>query len=94
MATHTVQINWTASADAVSGYNVYEGTAPGNESATAVNGATLITGNTYTATVPAPGVYSFVVTSVENGAESVHSNEIIATVKPFPPTAVILGTIN
>lgn len=94
MGTHTVVINWTPSTDAVSGYNVYEGTAAGNETTTPVNGASLITGSSYTATVAGPGVYSFVVTSFENGAESVHSNEIIATVKPFPPTGVTLGAIN
>ena len=94
MATHTVQINWTKSTDAVDGYNVYEGTAPGNESSTPLNGTTLVVANTYTVTVPSPGVYSFVITSVENGAESVKSNEVVATVRPFPPSAVVLGTIS
>lgn len=94
MATHTVELSWTASTDAVQGYNVYDAVnAPGTEAAPSLNGNSLITGTSYTATVPGPGVYEFVVTSVENGAESVHSNEVSATVLPFPPTNVVLGTI-
>lgn len=91
MALHTVPISWTASTDAVNGYNVYRG-ATGAEVAPPLNGASLITGTSYSDQV-SPGVYSYVVTSVENGAESVHSNEVTATVAPFPPTNVVLGTI-
>jgi hypothetical protein len=92
---HTVTLTWTASLDTVQGYNVYMAVdAPGTEKAPALNGATLITGTTYVATVPAPGVYEFVVTSVENGAESVHSNEASATVLPFPPTNLVVSAIN
>jgi hypothetical protein len=91
MGLHTVPISWTASTDAVNGYNVYRGPA-GAEVAPALNGTTLITGTSYSDQV-SPGVYSYVVTSVENGAESVHSNEVTATVPPFPPTNVTLGTI-
>ena len=93
--THTVTITWTPSTDTVNGYNVYEAVnAPGTEAAPALNGSTLITGTTYVATVPGPGVYEFVVTSVENGAESIHSNEVSATVLPFPPTSVAVTAIN
>ena len=95
MATHKVTLSWTASTDAVDGYNVYMAVnAPGTEAAPAVNGSTLITGTTYTATVPSPGVYEFVVTSVENGAESNHSPEVSATVLPFPPSAILVTAIN
>jgi hypothetical protein len=95
MATHTVTLNWVASTDNVSGYNVYEAVnAPGTEAPPALNGSVLITGTTYVATVPSPGVYEFVVTSVENGAESVHSNEVSATVLPFPPTSLVVSAIN
>jgi hypothetical protein len=95
MATHKVTLSWTASTDAVDGYNVYMAVnAPGTEVPPAVNGSTLITGTTYTATVPSPGIYDFVVTSVENGAESQHSAEVIATVPPFPPTAILVSAIN
>ena len=92
---HTVTLNWTASTDAVQGYNVYMAVnAPGTEKAPALNGGTLIAATTYVASVPSPGVYEFVVTSVENGAESIHSNEVSATVLPFPPTAVVVSAIN
>ena len=95
MATHKVTLSWTASTDTVDGYNVYMAVnAPGTEKAPAVNGSTLITGTTYTATVPSPGVYEFVVTSVENGAESAHSPEVSATVPPFPPSAIVVTAIN
>jgi len=96
MATHTIVINWTASTDAVQGYNIYQAeNAPGTEKANPpINGAVLVTTNTYTATVPSPGVYEFVVTSLENGAESVVSNEVSAIVLPFPPTDVLVGAIN
>lgn len=94
MATHTITLSWTASTDNVNGYNVYQGTTPGSESATPDNGTTLVTGTTYVATVPSPGEYSFYVTSVENGAESVHSGEITAKVLPFPPSALQVTAIN
>lgn len=94
MATHAVTLSWTPSTDSVDGYNVYVASnAPGTETAPALNGSTLITGSTYVATVPSPGVYDFVVTSVEKGAESVHSNEVVATVLPFSPTNLVITAI-
>jgi hypothetical protein len=93
--SHTVSLSWTASVDAVSGYNVYMAVnAPGTEKAPALNGSTLITGTTFVAPVPGPGIYEFVVTSVENGAESIHSNEASATVLPFPPSSLVISTVN
>ena len=94
MAQHTVSLSWTASLDSVQGYNVYMAVnAPGTEAPPALNGSTLITGTSYDAVVPSPGVYQFVVTSVENGAESVHSNEVAATVLPFSPTNLVITAI-
>lgn len=90
---HTVSLSWAASADAVQGYNLYRATnAPGTEAPPPVNSA-LITGTTYTDTVPGPGAYEYVVTSMENGAESVHSNEVAALVLPFPPTDLVVTAI-
>ena len=86
----TGTLSWTASVDTVDGYNIYQGTAPGNESTTPLNTAPIV-GTSYLVTVQNPGAYSFVVTSVKAGVESVHSNEVLATVKPFPPTAVTMG---
>lgn len=95
MAQHTVNLSWTASLDAVQGYNVYEAVNnPGGEVPPALNGANLIAGTTYAAVVPGPGIYEFVVTSVENGAESVHSNEVSATVLPFSATNLLVSSIN
>lgn len=94
MVEHTVNLSWTASTDAVQGYNVYMAVnAPGTESGAPLNGSTLITGTTYAATVPAPGVYEFIVKSVENGAESGASNEVSAIVPPFPPTSLTVTSI-
>jgi len=94
MSTHVVNLSWTASTDAVNGYNVYESVnAPGTEAPPALNGTTLVTGTTYAATVPSPGIYNFIVKAVENGAESVASNEVSATVLPFPPTALVVTSI-
>jgi hypothetical protein len=96
MSTHTVALSWAASTDAVQGYNVYDAAnKPGTEKSNPpLNGATLIVGTSYVATVPSPGVYEFVVTAFENGAESVISNEVTATVLPFPPSALVVGAIN
>lgn len=92
---HSVSLSWTASVDTVQGYNVYMAVnAPGTEQAPALNGSTLITGTTFVAQVPGPGAYEFVVTSVENGAESIHSNEASAIVLPFPPTNLVVTAIN
>ena len=92
---HTVALSWTASTDTVDGYNVYMSiNSPGTEKAPALNGSTLITGTTYTASVPGPGIYDFVVTAVASGAESVHSGEVSATVLPFPPSALKITAIS
>jgi hypothetical protein len=75
---------WTASTDNPDSYNVYKGTAPGNEGATPLN-STPIVGTTYSDSSVQPGQQvSYVVTAVKSGVESAHSNEVIITV----PTAV------
>lgn len=95
MATHTVSLSWTASLDTVEGYNIYMAVnAPGTEAPPALNGSTLVAGTTFVATVPSPGVYEFVVKSVENGAESISSNEVSAIVLPFPPTSLTVSAIS
>lgn len=90
MAQHQVILNWVASTDAVAGYNVYRGTnPPGNEGATPINSA-LITGVTYTDTAVTAGEkVDYVVTAVSaSGVESVHSNEVSATVPLSPPSGL------
>lgn len=86
--SHSVTLSWTASVDPVAGYNVYRGTnPPGNEGATPINSA-LVTDVTYVDTnVTAGEKLDYVVTAVSaSGVESVHSNEVTATVPLAPPT--------
>lgn len=94
MATHTVNLSWSPSTDSAAQYNVYMSVnAPGTETAPALNGSTPITGTTYAATVPSPGIYDFIVKAVENGAESVASNEVQAVVVPFPASSLVITSI-
>lgn len=88
---HKVDLTWVASVDPVAGYNVYRGTnPPGNEGATPINTG-LVTGVTYTdLNVVAGQKLDYVVTAVSaQGVESVHSNEVTATVPLFPPTGLL-----
>lgn len=92
--SHAAILSWTASADAAANptltYNMYRGTnPPGNEGATPINAAP-ITGTTYTDSNLQPGKYDYVVTSVLNGAESVHSNEVTAVILPAAPTGLVV----
>jgi hypothetical protein len=85
-----VALSWSAPASdggsPVLGYNVYEGTAPGGESATPVNGGTLInpTTTSYTLTGVTSGTtYYFTVEAVNAVGSSPASNE--ASARPGPP---------
>jgi fibronectin type 3 domain-containing protein len=85
--SHDVILSWTASATppAVTGYNVYRGTASGGESSTALN-STLISGTTYTdENVTAGTTYYYVVKAIaSNGVTlSAPSKEAAAAV-PSP----------
>ena len=78
----------------ISGYNIYRGTnPPGNEGATPINSA-IVTGLTYVDTnVTAGEKVDYVLTSVLNGVESIHSAEVTATIPVTqadvnPPTGV------
>jgi fibronectin type 3 domain-containing protein len=86
---HTVSLTWTASADAVDGYNVYRGTSPGAEGAVPING-TLVTGTSYIDANVADGAsYDYYVTASANGIESLHSNEVQAVILPAAPTNLV-----
>jgi fibronectin type 3 domain-containing protein len=88
---HSATIVWTADAGTVAGYNVYRSTASGGEAGqAALNGATLITGTTYTdTTVSAGATYFYVVAAqASTGQQSGFSNEASGTVPtdvPNPP---------
>lgn len=85
--SHTVTLTWTASVDAVEGYNVYRGTATGAET-TKLNTA-LVTGTSFTDSAPVGGQDFYVAKSVLGGVESLASNEVSVTVPPAPPTNLV-----
>lgn len=89
---HSAVLTWVASTDAVAGYNIYRGTnPPGNEGATPINSA-LVVGTTFTDTAVTAGEkVDYVVTSVSSaGVESVHSNEVSATIPIAAPTGLAI----
>jgi hypothetical protein len=80
----TVALNWTASTGATS-YNVYRGTTPAGESATAL--ASGITTTTYTdSTAVNNTTYYYMVAAVNGGGTSPMSNEASATPVLAKPT--------
>jgi predicted phage tail protein len=91
----SVGLTWTVprsdGGSAILGYNVYEGTTPGGESATPVNGTALVTTTSCVVTDLATGtLYYFTVTAVNAYGSSAASNEASATpaVSPGPPTGL------
>ena len=87
----SVTLNWTASVDTVDGYNIYRGTAPGQEG-TKLD-ASPVTGTTFVDSTPLLGTSYYVVRSIVNGLESVNSNEITVNLRPAAPTN-LAGTAN
>lgn len=90
---HQVSLQWVASTDSVSGYNVYRSTSAGAKQ-NLLNGTTLISGTTYTDSTVTPGSWFYDVTAVENGAESAVSNSVNAVVLPAPPTNLTLVSVS
>src|ERR1035441_9471722 len=93
LSNTTVTLSWTAPSgnggSTITGYDVYEGTTPGGESTTPVNGTTLIGATSYTATGLTNGTtYYFDVQAVNLVGSSVASNEASAapTSTPTPTT--------
>jgi fibronectin type 3 domain-containing protein len=97
---HSVSLSWGASipstgstcpsgtgSTAITGYNVYRGTATGGEGSTPL--VTAITVLTYTDTTVAAGsTYFYQVTGVNCVGESSKSNEVVAVIpNPLPPSA-------
>jgi hypothetical protein len=92
----SVSLSWTAPSSnggsSITGYNVYEGTSAGHESASAVNGATLIAGTTYTVPGLTNGTtYYFTVeamngTGLSNPSGEASATPAVATAQSSPPT--------
>jgi hypothetical protein len=81
--SHSVTLNWTASASTVAGYNVYRSSVSGGQY-TKLN-SSLITGTTFTdSAVQAGQTYYYVTTAVDSSnVESADSNEVSAVI-PTP----------
>jgi fibronectin type 3 domain-containing protein len=87
-----VSLSWAAppatGGPAATGYNVYEGTAPGHEAGTPINGPTPVTGTNYVATDLSNGTkYYFEVTALNSAGEGSPSGEASATPTAGPPGA-------
>ena len=95
--SHSVVLNWTASADGVDGYNILRGTVAGAENATSINSA-LITGTTFTDVGPfnnGLGPYFYTAFAVKGSQVSVHSNETPAVfLPPAPPTNLAVSSVS
>lgn len=85
---HSVSISWTASTDAVDGYNVYKGSAAGAE--TVKVNAALITTDSFVDANASLGTSFYAVKSSLGGVESLLSNSIEAVILPAAPTNVVL----
>ncbi len=92
-----IGLNWTAVAG-VSGYNVYRRTMPdGVASTTPLNGATLVTGQTFSdSTATGGATYEYFVRAVAGspGVSSDPSNRLTAKVvtRPAPPAGTVTAT--
>lgn len=81
---HEITISWTPVPGATS-YNIFRGTAPGNES-TVPYASVNAPNTTFVDTqVFAGRVYSYEITSVINGVQSADSNGVLSAPVPFPP---------
>lgn len=90
---HSIAISWTPSPPPISGYNIRRGTASGNEGSIPIN-VNLVTTSSYTDnTVVAGHIYSYAVSAVYNGVESLNSIDIVSQPVPFPasPQVIELG---
>ena len=97
-AAHSVSLAWTASADSVTGYNVYRSTTSGSYAGAPLNGGTPVGGVNYTDAAVTPGTYFYVVRAVivagTTQTESADSNEAKAVILPSPPTALQTTSAN
>ena len=89
----TVTLAWTGPDGGlpIRGYNVYEGTSPGGESGTPVNGSSLVTATSYQVTGLTNGTtYYFMVTAFNRTGQGPTSNEAnaVPVTVPGAPTGL------
>lgn len=84
---HSVNLTWTASTDAVDGYNIYRGSAAGQE--TALINTSVVTGTSFTDSTAPLGASFYVARSVAGGVESDNSNEVSVSIRPSAPTNLV-----
>lgn len=92
--SHHITISWTASPPPISGYNIRRGTLLGNEGSTPINLVPVV-GTTYTDNSVLPGQsYSYAVSAVYNGVESLESIDIESPPVPYgaTPSPLALGS--
>jgi fibronectin type 3 domain-containing protein len=88
--SHQITINWGSVPGATS-YNIYRGTALGNES-NVPYASVIAPTTTFTDTNVFQGkVYSYEITAVVSGVESADSNQVLSPAVPFPPTPATLN---
>lgn len=95
MASHVVNLGWTASTDPVDGYNILRSAVSGGPY-TQVNTA-IISGTTFSDTGPFPnlGPFFYVAESVKGSTVSVFSNETPAVfLPPAAPTNLAVASVS
>lgn len=93
--SHQVNLSWTASTDAVDGYNVLRGSVSGGPY-TAVNAA-LVNGTSFVDAGPFPnlGPFFYVADAVKGTQSSGFSNETPAVfLPPLPPTNLLVVSVS
>lgn len=95
MASHTVNLSWTASTDSVDGYNILRSQVSGGPY-TQVNSG-LIASTSFADMGPFPnlGPFFYVAESVKGTAISTFSNETPAVfLPPAPPTSLVVASVS
>lgn len=95
-SSHSVTLNWTPSTDTGGTVNVYR--APAACTTNPTNFTQIKTGvvaaGPYSDATVTVGAYCYHVTAVVNGAESLPSNNVNATVLPQSPSGLVVAASN
>lgn len=93
--SHQVNLSWTASTDAVDGYDIFRSSVSGGPY-TKLNTA-VVAATTYVDAGPFPnlGPFFYVVESQKGSTLSVNSNETPAVfLPPLPPTNLLVSSVS